>query len=1064
MAIHRISIVDGLVPDTAGANNFMCCLTCQSVTMTFQNDHSSALTITTFADTSAGPATDFYPTVTAINGGPVSWPLVVGVGETFTLTLDVCQNFISGTPYFNAGFNTVEHGNDAMWQFGFTCVGFAELGFPSLPIDFGTVGPLSTNMQTITLTNSTIGDVPFIMGTGTCFEISFSPGSGTIAAGATQTIDLIWYSGSGSYSMACFVNISPDGSTCVSSVDVNGNVVDAVCETCICCTDIQIKTENDFIPSQSGFDDPSNFYYPAAFLEKKTIVYSMKYSNPIYSGWQLQFNPKLFGNDCESPFETNVPLPTGYRVTFASSLMPDGTAVPMTLVGAGSNALNQKNWEVVFRPTSQATGAFNVELTFYFIQDYEQYITNIAFPNGSKFEKNDISNSTIYNNAFPSVYNTLKNATGAFYITDPVVLVGDSPLNCSFVACPRLTARFYNSGLYGGPSEFLNPQFILSRTTGVVTDFSSVERTRVQFNIEIPSGYGTGTPVIIYHVFDETMVDNVNDMFTATDSSRYRVLGYSGTAILDNHLAAPGTIGLVGSTWQCSLYVDTTINPASIYRVAAIVYSSDGTMVNTFISDRITVKPVPDFDCDCELAFDSGWNQYFQQNAGDAFRPVGKERIGHRVTVTDGGMENCMTRWGFDFTNWNDSLLGVRLNIYKRRQNFPSIGQTAFFIYETHFSIRNNAFPGGWQNQNDLEIIESGSTITTKINNRRVRWENNLFSGGQVQTANASTYLNRTNAGPMSLTYINTLNILDSWIGEDVFFEYIFTFNFTNYLGTPFFWNVVRAFPLNAIGFEPVNSGFEQRLVDVVIEGLNPTTGNWNVIEPPICFQEWLQIRLTYQSDREGNFIFFIEPEPFGIGVLQENDEAPSNTLMTELSSPLVVSMDTAFDPVTLQATVILDAQQFNPDKKYLFCGYISSPQLPPSCEYFVYHALVNSAGINITPISLGNTIVATFASTPLNSYAWMRTSNGPTTYPTPGETYVFEYAFTVPTTRVIDVWFGQWSFGGTPQISLPVGSTSGAIAIVWGLGTSGEWTIRAGAGTNMTSVGSFSIGNAYCP
>jgi len=1065
MAIHRIDIVDGLIVDSAAANNFLCCIDCQTVTCTFQNVHNSALTINDFVVDPILPATKFTYTVTAINGGPVTWGFVVGVDEFFTLTLEICYSALTpGTDDFTANFVTAEHGDDAAWLFGFACVNFNDLGVP-LTLDFGSVPPSTTTTQSFTITNTTIGDVPFVMGSGTCPSITFDPGSGTIAAGASQMIDVDWSAGAFPDSISCNIDVTSDGaSQCVTSISVIGATEEIICEDCICCVDIEIRTENNWIDTQTGFCDPSNFYYPASFLEKKTVVFKMSYVNPIFSGWQLQFNPRLFGDDCTAPFEENQPLPTSYRVTYAASIMPDGTPVPMSLFGAGINALNQKNWEVNFVPVNAAIGAFNVELTFYMIEDYEQWISNIAFPNADKLRKNTISAASVYDNSFPSVYNTLKNITGAFFITDPAVLVGDSPLRCSLVTCPRITGRFYNLGLYGGPSEFTNPQFILSRSTGNVTNFSTVEKTRVEFRIDIDPSYGTGTPVIVYHVFDESATDNNVDFFAASDSSRYRVLGYAGTGVLDNHLVRPGTIGSVGGTWTASLYVGTTVNASSIYRVAAIVYGSNGTMVNTFLSDRIVVKNVPDLDCDCELEFESGWNQYFQLNQVDAFRPVGKERVGHRVTTTGDSMADCMANWGFDITNWNDALLTIRLNIYKRRENFPSVGQTTFFQYETHLSQRNNAFPGGWQNNNDLEVIEIGSTITTRINNRRVRWENNLFTGGLIQTANTATYLNRTNAGPLGSTYVGTLNILDSWIGEDVFFEYIYTFNFTPYLGTPFFWNVVRAFPLNAIGFEPINSGFDQRLTDVTIEGLNPTTGNWELIEPPICFQDWLQLRLTYQADREGNFIFFIEREPFGLPLLQENDGASSNTLMTELSSPLVVSQDTVFDPVTFQASVILDAQQFAIGEKYLFCGYISSPEEPPTCEYFIYHAEVNSVGISLNPITLGSSIPATFTATPLNSYFYMRTSNGPTTYPTPANIYVFEYSFTAPTTRVIDIWFGQWAFGGTPQISLPVGSTSGAIPITWGLGGSGEWTLRAGAGTNMTTVGTFKIGNAYCP
>jgi len=92
-----------------------------------------------------------------------------------------------------------------------------------------------------------------------------------------------------------------------------------------------------------------------------------------------------------------------------------------------------------------------------------------------------------------------------------------------------------------------------------------------------------------------------------------------------------------------------------------------------------------------------------------------------------------------------------------------------------------------------------------------------------------------------------------------------------------------------------------------------------------------------------------------------------------------------------------------------------------------------------------------------------MWTTTGFEPNPIPGETYVFEWSFASPTTAVLEFWFGQHSYAGTP-ITLPIGSTSGSQSFVWGAATDGAWTMRKPIGPVMTNTGTFRIGNTLCP
>jgi hypothetical protein len=252
-------------------------------------------------------------------------------------------------------------------------------------------------------------------------------------------------------------------------------------------------------------------------------------------------------------------------------------------------------------------------------------------------------------------------------------------------------------------------------------------------------------------------------------------------------------------------------------------------------------------------------------------------------------------------------------------------------------------------------------------------------------------------------------------------------------------------------------------LTDVTIYGRTSLTGSWTELDGEICFKDFAQIRLVYQADREGNFIFFAEPAPFGLPVLQENNEISSPNSMNQLTSPLVVSMDTTFDPALFTAEVILDAQQMTADN-YLFCGYISEPEVPTACEHFIVHRRLGGSRLTVPSVTqYGIDCVVNFPGETFG-YLYMSASQGFETFPIPGDSYVFEWSFTSPTTQILEFWFGQQGVGGVPTLTLPIGSTSGSQSFVWGVSTSGWYTLRQPVGPVMTNTGTFRIGNTLCP
>jgi hypothetical protein len=1053
-------------------NNMLCCAGCQYVTVQFQNKHNSNLSITDFG-ISTGGSTDWNVSVYQINGNSPVYPFVIAEDQIIDVIFQICPPVdLPAEDYWKFDITTLEHGNEGFYYIFMNCVELADL-FSITTIDFGTV-PASTSPSTsFTFTNNTIARIDYNIDISGCAALSGTDLNNTTYPNDVFTPSLTWAAGVYPDSIACTIYITETntGSCRAFEIPVSGTVEDIVCEegACLCCVDIAVETVGGYLDTVNGLCDPINLYNQSSFLDQKKVVFQMYYPSGIFSGWQLQFNPNLFDVNCSSPFEGNSPLPVGYSIYYAASLMPNGTAQNMALNGAGVNQMNQQNYQVVFRPVDAAAGLFNVELTFFLIQDFNNFVDSYLYDNSLKLKRNITGAPTDYDNTFSSVYNANKVLKSAFFVTDPVVVVDGGFFRCSHIQCFGFTSRFYNKGLYNAASEFTAPLFTLERTAGVVTDFSTVEKTKVTFKINVPATYG-GAQAITYHLFDETLINQTQNFLLATDSSRANITNVAPISLLDNHLFTPSTFTpLFGGNYECSAYVYININPASRYRIAAIVYANDGITVNTFISDSITVRTIPDQDCDCTPTIESTFNQYYQSQNTECIQPVAKERIRHLLDLTEGDFADCLSTWGISalVDDWRTLLTSITLNIYKRRDLFPSATQSSFFMYEQHVSVRNGGFAGNWQNFNSLIVKDYSGGIATSINDRRVRFDAVPFSGN-VFIANSATYMQRTTAGALSSTLIATTGVQDSWINDEVYFEYVFRFDFRNLFAQPYFLNLVRAYKVLAIDVETNNSGYPTIITDVLIEGKDKITGLYNEIETTFCADNFEDIRLTYQADQAGDFLFITETNPFGIATLQENDELPS-PLTLGLTQQLiagVVSCDTQFDPVTFQAQVVL-SPSFFANNRYKLCGYISINQPEPVCQLFLVHRKITGSSliVVIPTIQTGGELNGSFnLANEINRFLGIVTTTGETTHPIVGETYVFEYSFSVPTTRTLQFYMGSDTPSGTITFTLPIGSTSGNLSFVWGANVDGKWCMLAVEGIAMTGTFQFKIGNTLCP
>jgi hypothetical protein len=1048
-----------IVQDTynpATPNEVICCK-CQEVLFTAQNIHNTLLRLNDI-DGLTGSGLNYGGTLLEINGIPPTYPVYLSPGETFTFLVKICYNNTGLDGYIKFRFSTNEHGFDDFYYLPLTCANLESFVSP-IPINFGAVPYGGSGSQNVTITNTTIAPFNWEVDPGNCegHIFTFVPDNGTLAPGASTICVVTWTPSSIEEILQCSFLFGFCDKPEIR-VEVEGYSVQDC--SCLCCNNVTIGTENGLLRDIDALCG-TNRLVTSTIADKKTMKFEFTYQNGISDGVKFWFNPILFAFVCDFSGVT-APPSVAWFIEYDNT-MTDGVAVPMTLIGAGSNSLNQMNFNVQFVPISAASGEFQILFDFFLVSDFENLINATTFSNNIKFKRNVATSLTDWANTLPSVYNANKRLCSMIYLRDPNVLVDDAPFECIETSSIRFSARWFNLGLYNGASEFNSPSFQFYRNT-LVNNFSTIQQTQVVFNITIPSIYG-GASGIILQLFDETQFDNSVDFLTNYNSSRAQILNVGVSGVIDNNFNSPSEFNyLGGDVWQVACYVDTLINPSSTYRIAAVVYANDTITANTFLSEPISVTEQPDPNCDCSPQVRSTFEQVFQSQESNCLRPAPKERIQHRLSLDSGGFKDCLDKWGalIPGVDWRNFLTRITLTIYKRANAFPTATQTTFFVYSQHVSNRVAGFPGGWQNLNDLIVQDSGGGVIESTYLTRVRWEQLPFSG-QVLVAPTAQYMNRTSAGPLSSTYITSNSVVQSWVEEDVFFEYTFQFDLSSLFGPGNLWNIIDAFRVNAIDFEPDNSGFPPIIEEVKIEGYSITSETWQTIDGTFCPADFSSIRVYYYSNEDGDFVFFLEKSPFGLPYIEESEVNSSPFGIPLLSIPGVTYQDAVFS--LGQAMIEFDPSIFTGLNEVNICGYISTPPAVLVCEYF--QDLACQGGSGLTCNILGGGFMTLTANNASNGrYRQFGIDDGTLGYPAPGSTYVVEYSCSTPPTKAVNFWAGLGQSIRPADFTIPIGATSGTISFVWG-GTDTIGRIYAKLGTsatNYTGVITLKFGTAACP
>jgi hypothetical protein len=856
----------------------------------------------------------------SINGSAPSFPFSVAQSTTFSIEFEICAG--SGTPTDTLTIQISETGGTETTTFPFELCVNSAIASPST-LAFGLVPSGTTSApQTITIHNDqTVCEATFNFDSGDCGAGFVAiPSSVTLTPNDTTTIDVTWTPPSANLNVDCHLRIEVCDVFDLISTTAESEPAD--CE-CLCCTGVHIDTEHRLISTVDLSCDDPVLFDQSAIGEQKEVIFDFAYSFGIGDGFELFFNPVVFGVNCNFSSLYGGPInsapPFGYYIEFFTSMIGAGWQT-MALFNSGVNTPNQKNW--IVEMSAITSTQFKIKLTFFLISDLQNWISNAVFNNAPKWRRNHVFAPVPpligpFTNSFPSVYNSNRRLCSLFWIHDPNRIVEETgnDFECYNTHSINWTSRFFNKGLYDGPSEFTDPLFTFERNGNPVTDLSTIQKTEVKFFIKIPSGFGT-LKGIVFNLFDESTTDNAVDFLANYNNSRSRIVNNPLTSVLDNLLESPSSIvALGGGDYEITAFIGTGLNLSHQYRIFAVVYSMNET-VNSFISEPLRVTNIPTPDCDnCQVEVSSIWSQVFRQTESDCLKPVAKERIKHQSFWGEGTLKTCFPV----FLNFLDYVNSITLNVYRRETDFPIAGKTTFFMYEQHTSSRVVGFPSNWNNFGNLIVSDSGSGFRTEFT-RRVGWEQNAFNGSNVLVANTATYMNRTPAGPLGAPYVATLGVNNDWRDVQIIYEYVLRMDFSSIFGTPYEINYVKAFQVLAIDNEPLNSGFPSKIESVIFEGFQG--GIWVELTGPFCPDNFTLIRATYTANSAGNFAFFVEPFPNGNTTTIRESEDAAFELPQQLN---VLSLDLVYSPTGTDyvASAILDPSTLT-GNSYLLCGYWS--------------------------------------------------------------------------------------------------------------------------------------------
>lgn len=644
----------------------------------------------------------------------------------------------------------------------------------------------------------------------------------------------------------------------------------------------------DSVGSQAGtnFDcSDLDIYNETAIGDKKVATYKLFYEKGWQSGTELFFNPKVFGDDCDfsnilfsSPLITQPPA-FGWKITANALWIGDGNWHGFQLYGLGAIAQTQSNFYVELQILDDYE--FQIRFTFYLTMDVDDWVRSIALQNPDRLLKNHWNNTNILVNDVNSVYNDAngKSLCAMIVIRDPNILVPSGntsiPFVCGTVKSVYFAARFWDLGLFNNPSEMTNPQWNFTRPVGNVVTLSTIEKTAVSFKID----YFNPVDTIVLWLFNRKAQNTGQNFVQNYDSSRSVIVDNPAVGIISNDLHSPSTgpTNIGGGTYEVTCYIDKNIDPAGDYYIGAICYSATDKMVNSFLYQFQGVTNGPETCCDLDMT--SEWVDYNNVHGVECYSTAPKERYRHVVKVSGGDFADCLAN---DWNNttgktWLECLTGMRLRVYRKVDDYPLIGDYAFFVF---YDFTCNRQPGGfWPNTTFGQWLIQDDNVDNleAVFYSRSRYEPNVPPIAVYKSTQLTPY-QWTSVGGASASWIAANNINSDWSDQDIYFHYEMTFNLSWLPGGQFV-KVNKIHRLHPCDFETNPQPFANLLNPLMVTGFNDAGST--VIGNTICsgIYDYLQIDVSnFGLIPDGTCVATIDFQPYGINsIKEEENQIPGN-------------------------------------------------------------------------------------------------------------------------------------------------------------------------------------------
>lgn len=670
---------------------------------------------------------------------------------------------------------------------------------------------------------------------------------------------------------------------------------------------IRIRSVNavNLINPQSLNCSDLSLYNKTAIGDYKSLTYHLNYGNGFQDNVRLWFNPWMYsdtGNFVNTYFNGFAAEPyTGYLIYVQSSWIGDGLFHPMTLVSNNANASRNFNARVEFITRHE----FKVHFDFYITEDVNDWISNSGSDNHRRLlfsSSNEFNELTLSSQC---VYNSQKQLAAYFYIFDQNIITGYNqngfPIFYECFSEKRVffSNRFWNLGLNGGQSEMTNPYFTFHRNGHWVSNLTIFGNTEARFSV----GHSSNIDHVVFWLFDTNAYDNSINFYDNYDSSRAVIIDVpTNNAVIDNHFVGPSNavfeINPGQGVYETIVNIGNNLRTSGVYRLGAICYDNTNNIVNSFISDPLSVATVPDiWDVCSTLDVDSRWQNYYNTYTQTTFSPTIKERIQNQITFGAGAFANTLTNLGMPSGySWLSYIKQVQLNIYQKVDNYPP-GQRTYFMFKQYVVDRNTSIPGNWDNHgsNEFSVFDTGSDIITNWFGRSL-WDGSAFDPNKVYTGPLSEYLSRIPAGFANAnTYIGANNINNDWSDKDIYFEYNLIFDLTSLIGTQYVLALTQLNLLHPIAEETNPLPFGSILTDIKIYGAK-------VGEAPVELQDqvcdnkydYLIIQVFGTGVAWDNFIAMFEPYPYSNSSLYE--ENAGGGIFTQLDTIYIDNAYANFD------------------------------------------------------------------------------------------------------------------------------------------------------------------------